>query len=94
MPDGQVLHSPSSAKAANLPAGQGEEEVVTVLLSADRSSGIVVSRYTEGLAWPATAARVGNDLVVVNTQFNTRADDTATRPFSLLRIPVSLLAGQ
>ena len=27
VPDGQVLHSPSSAVAANLPAGQGEEEV-------------------------------------------------------------------
>ena len=73
---------------------QGEQEIVTVQLSADRSSGTVVSRYTEGLAWPATAARVSNDLVVVNTQFNTRADDTAMRPFSLLRIPVSLLAGQ
>lgn len=73
---------------------QGEQEVVTIQLSADRSRGTVVSRYADGLAWPATAARVGNDLVVVNTQFNTRTDDAAVRPFSLLRIPVSLLAGQ
>jgi Cu-Zn family superoxide dismutase len=73
---------------------QGAQEVVTVRLNADMSAGSVVSRFTEGLTWPATAVRAGDDLVVVNTQFNTRSDNTATRPFALLRIPVGRLAGQ
>jgi len=71
---------------------QGAQEIVTVRLNAERTSGTVVSRFTEGLAWPATAARVDDDLVVVNTQFNTRGGATTTRPFTLLRVPTSRLA--
>lgn len=71
---------------------QGAQEIVTISLNAERTSGTVVSRFTEGLAWPATAARVGEDLVVVNTQFNTRGQNTTTRPFVLLRVPVATLA--
>lgn len=67
-------------------------EIATVRLSADRSTGTVVARYQHsGLAWPATAVRVGDDLVVVNTQFNTRGDNSATLPFTLLRVPVARL---
>ena len=73
---------------------QGAQEVVNLRLNADRTSGTVVSRYTEGLTWPATAVRVGDDLVVVNTQFNTRSDSTTTRPFVLVRVPVALLGAQ
>lgn|SRR5690606_11144477 len=70
---------------------QGAGEVAAVRLSDDLSSGTVIARFTEGLAWPATAARVGDDLVVVNTQFNTRGSEPSTteRPFTLVRIPVS-----
>jgi hypothetical protein len=71
---------------------QGAQEVVTVRLNAALTSGTVVSRFSEGLAWPATAAKVGDDLVVVNTQFNTRGGTTTTRPFTLLRVPVSRLS--
>lgn len=66
---------------------QGAQEVVTLRLNAALTSGTVVSRFTDGLAWPATAAKVGDDLVVVNTQFNTRGGTTTTRPFTLLRVP-------
>jgi sugar lactone lactonase YvrE len=71
---------------------QGAQEVVTLRLDTALTSGAVVSRFSEGLAWPATAARVGDDLVVVNTQFNTRGGATTTRPFTLLRVPVSHLS--
>jgi sugar lactone lactonase YvrE len=70
---------------------QGAQEIVTLHLNADLTSGTVVSRYSDGLAWPATAARVGEDLVVVNTQFNTRGGAATTRPFTLLRVPVAML---
>jgi sugar lactone lactonase YvrE len=70
---------------------QGAQEIVTLTLNAELTSGTVVSRFTQGLAWPATAVRVGDDLVVVNTQFNTRGSATTTRPFTLLRVPVAAL---
>lgn len=70
---------------------QGAQEIVNVRLNADLTRGTVVSRFTDGLAWPATAARVGEDLVVVNTQFNTRGGATTVRPFTLLRVPVATL---
>lgn len=69
-------------------------EIATVRLNAGLASGSVVSRFTEGLAWPATAVKVGDDLIVVNTQFNTRADNTTVRPFTLLRVPLARLSGQ
>lgn len=71
---------------------QTAAEIATVHLAEDLSSGTVTSRFAgQGLAWPATAAKVGDHLIVVNTQFNTRADNTTTRPFTLLRVPVSRL---
>ncbi len=70
---------------------QGAQEIVTLQLNADRTSATVVSRHTDGLSWPATAARVGDDLVVVNTQFNTRDQQNTVRPFTLLRVPVARL---
>ena len=69
-------------------------EIATVRLSADLASGTVVARFKDpALAWPATAVKVGEELIVVNTQFNTRQDNTTTRPFTLLRVPLSRLAG-
>ena len=68
-------------------------EIATLELSADRSTATVVSRFEhDGLAWPATAVKVDGDLVVVNTQFNTRDDNSATLPFTLLRVPVTRLS--
>jgi Cu-Zn family superoxide dismutase len=68
-------------------------EIATVTLSADRKSATVASRFKDpALAWPATAVKVGNDLIVVNTQFNTREDKSTALPFTLVRVPVARLA--
>ncbi len=68
-------------------------EVATVQLSADLTKGTVVSRFKDpSLAWPATAVKVGNELLVVNTQFNTRTDKKQTLPFTIVSIPLSRLS--
>lgn len=70
-------------------------EIVTVRLAPDLASGTVVKRTkAEGLAWPATAALDGDALLVVNSQFNKRQDDAATRPFTLLRVPLGALEAE
>jgi Cu-Zn family superoxide dismutase len=67
-------------------------EIATVELADDLSSGTVTSRFTDPmLAWPATAVKVGDRLLVVNTQFNTRQDETTTLPFTILSVPVARL---
>ena len=69
-------------------------EIVTVLLSDGMTRGRVVSRLQDAaLAWPATAVKVGDELIVVNTQFNTRDSNTARRPFTFVRVPLSKLYG-
>ena len=73
--------------------GQTAVEVATVQLSADLTKGTVVHRFKDpALAWPATAVKVGEELLVVNTQFNTRNDRKQTPPFTIVRIPLSRLA--
>jgi sugar lactone lactonase YvrE len=67
---------------------QGAQEVVTLQLNADRTAATEQARVSDGLTWPATAALVGDELIVVNTQFNARDTNTAQRPFALLRVPV------
>jgi Cu-Zn family superoxide dismutase len=67
-------------------------EMVTVRLSPDLARGNVEKRFKHSaLAWPATAAKVGDRLIVVNTQFNARAINTATRPFTLASVPIAQL---
>ncbi len=67
-------------------------EIATVQLSADLAKGTVTTRFKNpALAWPATAAKIGDRLVVVNTQFNTRANKTQTVPFTLASVPLSVL---
>ena len=74
---------------------QGEQEIVTVTLTEDLSKGRVVSRFKNpALRWPATAAKVGNQLLVVNTQFNKRATKDPALPFSIVGVPLSMLAGK
>ena len=74
---------------------QGEQEVVTVELSEDLTKGRVVNRFKDPtIAWPATAAKVGDRLFVVSTQFNQRQKGTAKTPFWLVGIPLSQLAGK
>lgn len=69
-------------------------EIAAVQLNADMTRGTVISRLTDpALIWPATAVKVGGDLVVVNTQFNARSSDTPRRPFTLVRVPVFRITG-
>jgi Cu-Zn family superoxide dismutase len=74
---------------------QGEQEIVTIDLAADLSKGRVVSRFKDpALAWPATAVKVGDRLLVVNTQFNRRGTKDPVLPFSIVGVPVALLSGK
>jgi sugar lactone lactonase YvrE len=74
---------------------QPAAEIVTIRLAPDLSSGTVVKRtQTPGLAWPATATLDGDTLIAVNSQFNTRADNTPKRPFTLLRVPLAELGAR
>jgi len=67
-------------------------EIATVTLSADLTKGTVAHRFKDpALAWPATAVKIGDRLIVVNTQFNTRAGATQKPPFTLLSVPVARL---
>ena len=69
---------------------QGAGEVVALDLGADFLTAKVVKRITPAqLAWPATAALVGDRLFVANSQFNKRGSNTAVKPFSVVSIPVS-----
>jgi sugar lactone lactonase YvrE len=53
---------------------QPEAEIVTVRLSEKADRGTVVSRFKDpALLWPATCAKAGDHLLVVNTQFNKRS---------------------
>jgi len=67
-------------------------EIATVQLSSDLSKGTVTKRFKDpALAWPATAVKVGDRLLVVNTQFNLRTDKKETRPFTVASVPLSRL---
>jgi Cu-Zn family superoxide dismutase len=67
-------------------------EIATVRLSPDLAKGTVINRFTDPLlAWPATAAKVGDRLLVVNTQFNTRTDKKETLPFTIASVPLARL---
>jgi len=70
-------------------------EIATVTLSEDFTKGTVVNRFKDPLlAWPATAVKVGDRLLVVNTQFNTRTDKKETLPFTVASVPLARLAPQ
>jgi sugar lactone lactonase YvrE len=68
-------------------------EIATVQISDDFAKGTVVNRFKHPqLAWPATAVKDGNRLLVVNTQFNVRNDKKETLPFTIVSVPLSQLA--
>jgi Cu-Zn family superoxide dismutase len=74
---------------------QGEQEIVTIELAHDLGKGRVLSRFKHpALAWPATAVKVGDQLLVVNTQFNKRTTKDPATPFAIVGIPVSMLSGK
>lgn len=72
---------------------QPAAEIATVRLSPDLARGQVVARAKlPSLRWPATAAIVGRELVVANTQFNKRRTGDPELPFTLERVPLATLA--
>ncbi|MDB5453793.1 MAG: superoxide dismutase copper/zinc binding protein [Caulobacteraceae bacterium] len=74
---------------------QPQAEILTVKLAPDLAAGVVVARNkSAGLLWPANGAVVGEELLVVNTQFNKRAAGDPETPFTVQRIPLADLAGQ
>ena len=71
---------------------QTENEVVTLELSRDQRSGKEAGRYrSEALMYPATAAKVGDRLLVVNTQFDKRGKQDPKLPFEVVGIPLAAL---
>jgi sugar lactone lactonase YvrE len=67
-------------------------EIATVTLSPDFAWGTVVNRFKDpALAWPATAVKAGDRLLVVNTQFNVRNDNKQTVPFTIASVPLAKL---
>ena len=53
-----------------------------------------MSRFKDpALMWPATAAKVGDELLVVCTQFNKRTTKDPVTPFAIIGVPVSRLGG-
>ena len=74
---------------------QGEQEVVTLALSDDYSRATVRNRFRDpAIMWPATAAKAGDRLLVVSTQFNQRQSGKAQTPFTVVGIPLATLAGK
>jgi hypothetical protein len=68
-------------------------EIATVQLSDDLSKGTVVNRFKDSaLAWPATAVKIDDRLLVVNTQFNKRNDKSETHPFTVASVPIARLS--
>lgn len=72
---------------------QTNDEIVSVDMSDDFSSGTVISRtQDESLAYPATAALVDDRLLVVNAQFDAmESDEGPSLPFTVSSIPLSAL---
>lgn len=69
-------------------------EIATLELSEDLTKATVVNRFKDpALAWPATAVKAGDRLLVVNTQFNTRNDKKEQLPFTIVGVPLSRLSG-
>ncbi|MBA3565078.1 MAG: hypothetical protein H0W33_13950 [Gammaproteobacteria bacterium] len=72
---------------------QPEAEIVTLELSQDHSTGNVLSRFKNAaLMWPATAAKAGDRLLVVNSQFNRYESKDPSLPFEIVEIPLASLS--
>ncbi len=69
---------------------QPDNEIVVVEMAEDFASGTVTSRIQDqSLAAPATAIKVDNRLLVVNTQFDAmQSDEGPSLPFTVTSIPL------
>lgn len=77
--DGQTLYVVRNA----------DHEVTVVELSEDFTSGTVAERITDdSFAFPTTAAKVEDHLLVVNSQFNAMDDGEPELPFTVSRVAI------
>ncbi len=77
--DGQTLHVVRNS--LNL--------IVQLSLAADYASGQQVGSFTDpSFQFTTTIAKAGNQLLVVNSQFNRRMTNNPELPFSVSRVPV------
>jgi Cu-Zn family superoxide dismutase len=73
---------------------QTENEIVTLELSRDQKSAKEIGRFKDdALMYPATAAKSGDELLVVNTQFNRKGSKDPQLPFEIVGIPLATLKG-
>jgi Cu-Zn family superoxide dismutase len=73
----------------------GQHEIVTIELSRDLAKGHVVSRFHDpALKGPTAAAKVGDRLLVTNSQMNKRSTKSAEVPFEVVSIPLPMLSGK
>jgi sugar lactone lactonase YvrE len=72
---------------------QPASEIVALQLQPDPPLAKQVGTFRDpALAWPATALLLEKSLVVVNSQFNTRATKNAREPFTFAMVPLSRLS--
>ena len=80
--DGLVLEGRSLYLVRN-----AAREVVLLELSADMLTAEVVSRFTDpSFEFPTTAAKIGGELLVVNSQFDVMGDGRPRLPFRVSRV--------
>ncbi len=74
---------------------QTNNQIISVDLANDFASGTVISRFEDAsLAYPATAVKVEDRLLVVNTQFDVMESEKGPAlPFTVLSIPTLALQG-
>ena len=73
---------------------QTEDEIVALELSRDQRSAKEVGRLKDAaLMYPATAAKAGDRLLIVNTQFNRKGSKDPQLPFEVVGIPLATLKG-
>jgi Cu-Zn family superoxide dismutase len=71
---------------------QTEDEIVALELSRDQRTAKEVGRFKDAaLMYPATAAKAGDKLLVVNTQFNRKGSKDPQLPFEIVGIPLATL---
>jgi Cu-Zn family superoxide dismutase len=71
---------------------QSAQEVVTLDLANDLSNAHVVHRFRDpAFLWTATAAKAGDQLLIVNTQFNKRESNSPVTPFTVVAVPIARL---
>ncbi|MDZ4231155.1 MAG: PQQ-dependent sugar dehydrogenase, partial [Dehalococcoidales bacterium] len=89
--DGMVLDGQALYVLARTQTG---DMIVRIQMAADFSSGVIRDSFRDdSFAFPTTIAKVGDRMLVVNSQFNARgAGQTPSLPFTVSDIPIPPLS--